>query len=291
MTTRRWTRFFAVTALAVAALTGCKGGGSPGTANATFRVIQGNPSLGTIDYRIDTNGAVVTGLSYVPTGGAGTAPLSAASAYQSVTPAGHTISLFATGTTTAVGPGACPTPSFGSGSENTLVLANVYSGGTTTTPCVFFTEPAVTVGSGQAFVVYHDTAGNPNVPATLYPMFCQATIPESGCQVQTSYPLTNAGATGSGTAVVVPVSFSSATSGNGIVFTVATSPTATTPLCFGQANDPAFYPRVADTNNTSNFMPFTSGSTSDTTLALFVVDGAPTGSNNCPIATVGTFTL
>src|SRR5579883_282599 len=201
--------------LAVGALTACKGSGSsssPSGPTAQLRIVQGNPALQAVDYKVDQNGTLNTN-----------AQPGVVQPYMNVsagTP--HTIYFYEASTNGNVpaNPNAnCGPYTFASNAHYSLVIVNpsIGSGGTSATGCVLYQEPSVTAVAGQGVVVYHNVAGNPtikdangNPTATLYPIFCQAPANGSGpCGPPFTTPsgvsVTNGAAGGTPTAVRAPV--------------------------------------------------------------------------------------
>jgi len=293
----RLSRLLIVALFAAGALAACKGSSSsssPSGPTAMLRIVQGNPALQTVDYKVDSSGSLITGA----TGGS-------IQPYLTVTAATHTVYFYESGTSGNVAvtsPGNCPLPALATGAHYTLVIVAIGAGGTSTTPCVLYTEPSVAASAGQGIVVYHNVAGNAtvvdangNVTPNLYPVFCQpvGTIAATGNQpcaspaVQPGGPIVNGAVGGatSPTAVQVPVTYSTATSGPGVAFSVTNSPTGA-PLCQGLTSDPTLYPKNVDSTDGPNFVP---NGASDQVLSIFVTDSvsATSGANACPVTISG----
>jgi hypothetical protein len=281
--------------LAAVVLSGCKGSGSSSSPNgptAQLRFIQGNPALQALDYQIDLGGTTYTG-----------AAPNTVQPYITVAATSHIVSFFPSGTTkppAAPAPSNCQVPSLTANGRYTLVLVNV--AGTSTTPCVLFNEPAVTVPSGGGVVIYHNAAGNPTVKdpsgnptANLYPVFCQPQTNPAPCANPTypsSTPVVNGAATGQ-TPTALPLNVTGATSAPGIAFTVTNAANGT-PLCQATPTtlptDPTIYPMNVDSTDPNNFIP---NGNNDTTLALYILDSpnATSGTNACPVSIAASFTF
>lgn len=280
----RLARLLVAVSLAAAALAACKGGGSSSSSSAELRFVQGAPALQSLDYKVDSGGAVLTN-----------AKPGAVGPYQFVTPGTHTVYLYESGESGSATPlTTCATPSLAAGSRYTLVLVATGSGGTSTTPCVFYTEPNVTPASGQGVVVWHNVAGNAtitdangNVTAALYPVFCQpaASLPCTSPTTQPGGPIVNGASVTSPQTVTTTVS---AASSPGVAFTVSNAPGGT-PLCQNLPSDPTLLPVAVDPSDTSNLVP---NSSADTTISIFITDsGNTSGANACPVTISGSLAL
>ncbi len=294
----RLSRLLAVALFAAGSLIACKGSSSssstPSGPTALLRIVQGNPALQAVDYKVDSSGT----LNLSATAGA-------VQPYLTVTAAAHTVYFYESGTngnTPVNSTNNCPLPALATGVHYTLVLVAFGAGGTSAAPgCVLYTEPAVTASAGQGIVVYHNVAGNAtvvdangNVTPNLYPIFCQpvGTIVATGNQpcvsptVPPGGPIVNGAVSGgSPTAVQIPVTYASATAGAGVAFSVTNAPGGT-PLCQGLSSDPTLYPKNFDSTDGSNFVP---NGANDQVISIFVTDSvsATSGSNACPVTISG----